>query len=59
MILCQKRRRIHVSEEEEDTCVRRGGGYMCQKRRRIHVSEEDSDEKWSQPRVRGAEEFVH
>jgi len=30
--MCRKRRRIHVSEEEEDTCVRRGGGYMCQKR---------------------------
>jgi hypothetical protein len=39
-----KRRRIHVSEEE-DTCTHhtvahgdaRGGGYMCLRRRRIHA----------------------
>jgi hypothetical protein len=32
------RRRIHVSYDEEDTCVIGGGGYMCHRRRRIHVS---------------------
>jgi hypothetical protein len=32
------RRRIHVSYEEEDTCVIAGGGYMCHMRRRIHVA---------------------
>jgi hypothetical protein len=37
------RRRIHVSSEEEDTCVLRGGGYMCPLRRRIHVSYEEED----------------
>jgi len=34
------RRRIHVSYEEEDTCVI---GYMCHMRRRIHVSYEEED----------------
>jgi len=29
--------RIHVSYEEEDTCVIWGGGYMCHRRRRIHA----------------------
>ncbi len=37
------RRRIHVSYEEEDTCVICGGGYMCHMRRRIHVSYEEED----------------
>jgi len=47
--MCHMRRRIHVSYEEEDTCVIErspaslpcvicGGGYMCHMRRRIHVS---------------------
>jgi hypothetical protein len=38
---CHMRRRIHVSYEEEDTCVISGGGYMCHMRRRIHVSYEE------------------
>ena len=42
-LLTSMRRRIHVSQEEEDTCVTRGGGYMCHKRRRIHVSREEED----------------
>ena len=32
-LLTSMRRRIHVSQEEEDTCVTRGGGYMCHERR--------------------------
>ena len=41
--MCHMRRRIHVSYEEEDTCVTWGGGYMCHMRRRIHVSYEEED----------------